>query len=187
MNMYKDQCRKQIIWQGHTIRLQTSICFLQTKGQWWNLHLLGEQTENDLYKFTSFFVFRNFPDTASHIRGWMQMVLTPNDLFSWNNKYNEYRLDHYFTLQWIYCHFPAMHVDLLCACWYLWAVKGSSSSSFCRLLISPRFTSCHLLCPKLTDAPYPAWSLAPPFLFQNGVFIHRVRTLSLLRVRHSNG
>ncbi len=28
------------------------------------------------------------PDTASYIRGWIQMVLTPNDLFSWNNKYS---------------------------------------------------------------------------------------------------
>ncbi len=30
------------------------------------------------------------PDTASYIRGWIQMVLTPNDLFSWNNKYSKY-------------------------------------------------------------------------------------------------
>jgi hypothetical protein len=30
------------------------------------------------------------PDTASYIRGWIQMVLAPNDLFSWNNKYNKY-------------------------------------------------------------------------------------------------
>jgi hypothetical protein len=29
------------------------------------------------------------PDTASYIRGWIQMVLAPNDLFSWNNKYNK--------------------------------------------------------------------------------------------------
>jgi hypothetical protein len=28
------------------------------------------------------------PDTASYIRGWIQMVLARNDLFSWNNKYN---------------------------------------------------------------------------------------------------
>ncbi len=27
---------------------------------------------------------------ASYIRGWIQMVLAPNDLFSWNNKYNKY-------------------------------------------------------------------------------------------------
>jgi hypothetical protein len=31
------------------------------------------------------------------------MVLTPNDLFSWNNKYSEYRLYYYITLQWIHC------------------------------------------------------------------------------------
>jgi hypothetical protein len=30
------------------------------------------------------------PDAASYIRGWIQMVLAPNDLFSWNNKYNKY-------------------------------------------------------------------------------------------------
>ncbi len=44
------------------------------------------------------------PDTASYIRGWMQMVLTPNDLFSWNNKYSKYTviLSHIYTLQWIH-------------------------------------------------------------------------------------
>ncbi len=25
-----------------------------------------------------------------YIRGWMQMVMAPNNLFSWNNKYNKY-------------------------------------------------------------------------------------------------
>jgi hypothetical protein len=55
--------------------------------------------------------------------------------------------------------------------------------SFCRLLISLRLTSCLLLCPKLTDAPYPGPGTPPPFLLQNGVFIHRVRTLSLPRVQ----
>jgi hypothetical protein len=47
----------------------------------------------------SFFLFRwslekhcfvIVPYTASYIRGWIQMVLAPNDLFSWNNKYNKY-------------------------------------------------------------------------------------------------
>ncbi len=28
----------------------------------------------------------------SYIRGWMQMVMTPNDLFSWNNIYNEHNV-----------------------------------------------------------------------------------------------
>ncbi len=37
---------------------------------------------------------RSVPDTASYIRGWMQMVLTPNDLFSWNNKYSKYTSYH---------------------------------------------------------------------------------------------
>ncbi len=30
------------------------------------------------------------PDMASYIRGWIQMVLAPNDLFSRNNRYNKY-------------------------------------------------------------------------------------------------
>ncbi len=94
----------------------------------------------------------------------MQMVLTPNDLFSWNNKYSKYtvillRHIHYNVF---ISHFPAMHVDLLCACWYSWAVKGSSSLFLCRLLISLRFTSCLLLCPKLTDAPDPGPGAPPP-------------------------
>jgi hypothetical protein len=51
----------------------------------------------------------------------MQMVLTPNDLFSWNNKYSEYMaiLLHYIHYNEFVATFPAMHVDLLCACWYL--------------------------------------------------------------------
>ncbi len=60
------------------------------------------------------------PDTASYIRGRMQMVLTPNDLFSWNNKYSEYKdilLCHIYYNRFI-AHLPAMHTDLLCACWY---------------------------------------------------------------------
>jgi hypothetical protein len=53
----------------------------------------------------------------------------------------------------------------------------------CRLSISLRFTSYLLLCPKLTDAPHSGCGASPPFLFQDGVFIHRVRTLSLSRVQ----
>ncbi len=47
------------------------------------------------------------PDTASYIRGWIQMVLAPNDLFSWNNKsnkYTEYNITDTFT--WF---FSAVH------------------------------------------------------------------------------
>ncbi len=32
-----------------------------------------------------------------YIRGWMQMVIAPNDLFSWNNRYNKYNVTNIFT------------------------------------------------------------------------------------------
>ncbi len=93
------------------------------------------------------------------------MVLTPNDLFSWNNKYSKYRVTLlcYIHYNGFTAHLPAMHVDLLCACWCSWAVKGSSSLSLCRLLISLRFTSRLLLCLKLTDASYSGPGTHPPF------------------------
>ncbi len=90
---------------------------------------------------------RAVPDTASYIRGWMQMVLAPNDLFSWNNKYSKYTVTLLPTLQWIYSLFfsYARHHSL-CACWHSWAVKGSSSSFLIRSLISLWVTSSLLLC-----------------------------------------
>jgi hypothetical protein len=95
------------------------------------------------------------------------MVLTPNDLFSWNNKYSKYTviLSHYIHQQWI--HFSSssysMHVNLLCACWHSEAVKGSSYLSSRRLLISLHITSFLFLCPEPTDAPCPYYEdLAPP-------------------------
>jgi hypothetical protein len=138
--------------------------------------------------FQEYFLYYNtvlVPDTASYIRGWMQMVLTPNDLFSWNNKYSKHMviLLRYIHYNGFIARLPAMHVNLLCACWYPWAVKGSSSLSFCRLPIYLRFTSCLLLCTELTDAPHSGPGTRPPFLFQNGVFIHRIRTLSLSRIQ----
>jgi hypothetical protein len=48
-----------------------------------------------------------------------------------------------------------MHTNLLCACWHSEAVRGSSSLSSRRLLISLWFTSSLFLCPELTDAPCP--------------------------------
>ncbi len=32
-----------------------------------------------------------------YTRGWMQMVMAPNDLFSWNNRYNKYNVTTIFT------------------------------------------------------------------------------------------
>jgi hypothetical protein len=46
-----------------------------------------------------------------------------------------------------------MHINSLCACWHPEAMKGSSSSSSCRLLILPRITSSLFPCPGSTDAP----------------------------------
>jgi hypothetical protein len=94
------------------------------------------------------------------------MVLTPNDLFSWNNKYSKYTviLSHYIHQQWVHFRLPAMHVNLLCACWHSEAVKGSSSLSSRRPLISLRITPFLFLCPEPTDAPCPYYEdPAPPF------------------------
>ncbi len=43
-----------------------------------------------------------------------------NDLFSWNNKYSKYMviLLRYIHYNGFIAHLPAMHVNLLCACWY---------------------------------------------------------------------
>jgi hypothetical protein len=59
-------------------------------------------------------------------------------------------------------HLPAMHVNLLCACWHSEAVKGSSSLSSRRLLISLRITSFLFLCPEPTDAPCPYYEDPTP-------------------------
>jgi hypothetical protein len=75
---------------------------------------------------------------------------------------------------WLHCHiiyinngftsrFPAMHINLLCACWHSEAVKGSSSVSTRRLLISLCITSSLFLCPEPTDAPCSHYGVpAPP-------------------------
>jgi hypothetical protein len=61
-------------------------------------------------------------------------------------------------------HLPAVHVNLLCACWHSEAVKGSSSLSSHRILISLCVTSFLSLCPEPTDAPCPYYEdPAPPF------------------------
>ncbi len=97
----------------------------------------------------------------------MQMVLTPNDLFSWNNKYSKYTiiLSHIYTVIWICSPSSSYAHHLLCACWHSEAVMGSSSLFSRRLLISLWVTSPLFLCPELTDAPYPYYGARtpPPF------------------------
>ncbi len=100
------------------------------------------------------------PDTASYIRGWIQMVLAPNDLFSWNNKYNKY--NNYTFTDAFTCFSWAMHINFLCACWHHEAMLGSSSLASCRLLTSslfPCLVSTDAPCSRLGDPapPSPVW------------------------------
>ncbi len=96
----------------------------------------------------------------------MQMVLTPNDLFSWNNKYNKYTiiLSHLYTLtiDSLFIFRNARH--LLCACSHSEAVKGSSSlSSTCLLIL----TMDHVFSLPLSGANWCSlsllWGFGPPF------------------------
>ncbi len=102
------------------------------------------------------------PDTASYIRGWMQMVLTPNDLFSWNNKYSEYRLYYYITLQWIHCQLSSS------ARWLTLCMLVSSSREgvvFLVFLPSSHFTEFHVLPPPVSEANWRSLSrpgVSPP-------------------------
>jgi hypothetical protein len=80
---------------------------LADRYQAFKIHHLGRQSLYihcliiDITSFKCLSLYcMSVPDTASYIRGWMQMVLTPNDLFSWNNKYSKYMviLSHIYTL-----------------------------------------------------------------------------------------
>jgi hypothetical protein len=105
-------------------------------------------------------------DTASYIRGWIQMVLAPNDLFSWNNKYNKYNEYNVTDTHSLASSCYALY--LLCACWHLEAMRGSSSLTSCCLLILSRLHSpfiwaqLRLLVPALGLWP-PLPKMAPPF------------------------
>ncbi len=83
---------------------------------------------------------------------WHQMIYFPGtiNIVSIRQYYYIIYINNGFTF-----HLPAMHVNLLCACWHSEAVKGSSSLPSCRLLISLRITSLLFLCPEPTDAPCP--------------------------------
>ncbi len=99
------------------------------------------------------------PDMASYIRGWIQMVLAPNDLFSWNNKYskyNEYNITDTFTRI-----FLAMHTTYSVHAGILKPWRG-------RLPWIPVvFTSCHVFSLRLFGlnwrSLFPPWGSGPPF------------------------
>ncbi len=106
------------------------------------------------------------PDTASYIRGWMQMVLTPNDLFSWNNKYSKYTiiLLHLYTLRNRFApHLPAMHITYSVHAGILKLWRGRLPRPLVVFSSSLWITSSLFLCPELTDAPCLCYEgLVPP-------------------------
>jgi hypothetical protein len=82
--------------------------------------------------------------------------------------------------------FLVVHINSLCACWHPEAMKGSSSSSSCRLLILPCITSSlsSLVWTQLTLL-VPALRIRSP-LPQNGAPIHRVRAHSLTGIQNND-
>ncbi len=106
------------------------------------------------------------------------MVLAPNYLFSWNNKYSKYNEYNVVTT---FIRFFSSYAHLLCACWHLEAMKGSSSLTSCRLLILSRLLSSPVWA-QLTLL-VPALGIRPP-LSQDGVPIHWVRAHSLTEIQN---
>ncbi len=91
------------------------------------------------------------PDTASYIRGWMQMVLTPNDLFSWNNKYSKYMV----TLLYTYTLakvslFISSYARQLTLC--MWVALSREGVVFLPFLSSFHFTEIHVFSSPVSDA-----------------------------------
>jgi hypothetical protein len=74
-----------------------------------------------------------------------------------------------------------MHTNLLCACWHLEAMKGSSSLTSCRLLILSRLPSSFVWA-QLTLL-VPTLGIRPLFS-QDDVPIHWVRAHSLTGIRN---
>ncbi len=87
------------------------------QGETWRHDCCAHQALLALKWHRSLLVELSVPDTASYIRGWIQMVLAPNDLFSWNNKYtkyNEYNVTDTFTCFFLsYAHTYSVHAGIL--------------------------------------------------------------------------
>ncbi len=120
------------------------------------------------------------PDTASFTSEdeckwyWHQMIYFPETINTISTT-NTMSPTHSLVSSW------AMHVNLLCACWHLEAMKGSSSLTSSRLLILSRLSS-SLIWAQLTLL-VPAWGTRSPSL-QNGAPIHSVRAHSLTGIRN---
>jgi hypothetical protein len=99
------------------------------------------------------------PDTASYIRGWIQMVLAPNDLFSWNNKYSKYI--EYNNTDAFTCFFLAMHTTYSVHAGILKPWRGRLPWP---LVV---FSSYHVFILPLSGlnwrSLFPPWGFGPPF------------------------
>jgi hypothetical protein len=105
---------------------------------------------------------------------WHQMIYFPETINTINTTNTISPTHSLFLLS--YAHY------LLCACWHLEAMKGSSSLTSCRLLILSRLLP-SLIWAQLTLL-VPALGIRSP-LPQNGTPIHRVRAHSLTGIRNS--
>ncbi len=115
-----------------------------------------------------------------YIRGWMQMVIAPNDLFSWNNKYNKYNVtrDICTLSSWGYAR------ELILCKLAFWSHEGVF---FLDLLPSP-----HSVLSRLSTSPVwaqltlivPAWGTRSLSL-QNGASLSRIRAHSLTGIQHN--
>jgi hypothetical protein len=119
------------------------------------------------------------PDTASYIRGWIQMVLAPNDLFSWNNKYSKYT-NIYIATTFTFISSCAHQLTLCMLA--SWSREGVV---FLVLLSSSHLTTYHVLSLSLSGlnwrSLFPPLRTGSPFP-QDGAPIHRVRAHPLTGV-----
>jgi hypothetical protein len=110
---------------------------------------------------------------------WHQMIYFPGTI-------NTVSTGYIITLQWILCQLSS-YARWLTLC----MLVSLSREGVVFLVFLPycHFTEIHVLPPPVSEANWRFLSRPgvspPPFLFQDGVFIHRVHTLSLPRVRHS--
>jgi hypothetical protein len=75
------------------------------------------------------------------------MVLTPSDLFSWNNNYNEYMLHYYVTI--IHCQLSS-YARLLTLC--MLVTLSREGVVFLVLLSLSHFTEIHVLPSPVSEA-----------------------------------
>jgi hypothetical protein len=114
--------------------------------------------------FMYFFIMFTVPDTASYIRGWIQMVVTPNDLFSWNNKYSKYTS---YYRNYIHEH-NSLSIFQLCTSLTLCMLAFWSCEGVVFLVHSPssHFTADHVLPLPLSGVNWRSlsllWGSGPP-------------------------